>query len=41
MSVWIRTKDRLPDAGVPVLVYSFPNIEIATIYKANNDEKTD
>jgi len=39
MNEWIRTKDTLPDAGVPVLVYSFPTIEIATIYKANNDEK--
>ena len=39
MGGWIRTKDTLPDAGVLVLVYSFPNIEIATIHKENNDEK--
>lgn len=39
MTGWTRTKDTLPDAGVPVLVYSFPTIEIATMYKTNNDEK--
>lgn len=39
MCKWISANDRLPDAGVPVLVYRFPSIEVAVIYNKTYDEK--
>lgn len=31
MGEWISVKDKLPDLGEPVLIYSYPNIEIGCV----------